>query len=152
MPIHFQFVLGQPAAEELGVIRCIKLLLILLLWTEVVLLVLQGWCVQSSDPRTLGINSVPKEVIPGQVNFPDVIKNHKISAKKKKRSSTCIFQTTSSLCALSGCPANSFNKLLWWPAVNKICSSFLHHFVRSLAKYTTNVRENSFWSGATLGI
>lgn len=27
----------------------------------------QGWCVQSTDPRTLGINSSPKEVIPGQV-------------------------------------------------------------------------------------
>lgn len=33
---------------------------------------LQGWCVQSSDPRTLGMNSVPKEVIPGQVNFSNL--------------------------------------------------------------------------------
>lgn len=32
--------------------------------------VLQGWCVKSSDPRTLGIHTVPKEVIPGQVNSP----------------------------------------------------------------------------------
>lgn len=33
------------------------------------LAVLQGWCVKSSDPRTLGMNSVPKEVIPGQVTL-----------------------------------------------------------------------------------
>lgn len=32
--------------------------------------VLQGWCVKSSDPRTLGIHTVPKEVIPGQVISP----------------------------------------------------------------------------------
>lgn len=32
----------------------------------------QGWCVQSSDPRTLGINSSPKEVIPGQVVTPNL--------------------------------------------------------------------------------
>ncbi|KAK7940015.1 hypothetical protein WMY93_003341 [Mugilogobius chulae] len=27
---------------------------------------LNGWCVKSSDPRALGMNNVPKEVIPGQ--------------------------------------------------------------------------------------
>lgn len=32
------------------------------------LCVFQGWCVKSSDPCTLNIHSVPKEVIPGQVN------------------------------------------------------------------------------------
>lgn len=30
--------------------------------------VFQGWCVKSSEPCTLNIHSVPKEVIPGQVN------------------------------------------------------------------------------------
>lgn len=34
---------------------------------------MQGWCVQSSDPRTLGINSSPKEVIPGQVVTPNLV-------------------------------------------------------------------------------
>lgn len=29
----------------------------------------KGWCVKSSDPRALGMNNVPKEVIPGQVNL-----------------------------------------------------------------------------------
>eukprot|EP00066_Takifugu_rubripes_P020818 XP_011610084.1 PREDICTED: low-density lipoprotein receptor-related protein 1B [Takifugu rubripes] len=34
----------------------------------------KGWCVQSSDPRTLGINSSPKEVIPGQpVNYSNPV-------------------------------------------------------------------------------
>lgn len=30
--------------------------------------VFQGWCVKSSEPCTLNIHSIPKEVIPGQVN------------------------------------------------------------------------------------
>lgn len=51
---------------------------------------LQGWCVQSSDPRTLGINSVPKEVIPGQVNFSNLTSCH---PHGKNASSSCIVQT-----------------------------------------------------------
>lgn len=38
-------------------------------WTQTAVVVFQGWCVKSSDPHTLGMNSVPKEVIPGQVNL-----------------------------------------------------------------------------------
>lgn len=53
---------------------------------------LQGWCVQSSDPRTLGMNSVPKEVIPGQVNFSNLTLCSP-SWKKNKASSSCFVQT-----------------------------------------------------------
>ena len=85
---------------ELFSVRCVAL------WTEVVLVVLQGWCVQSSDPRTLGMNSVPKEVIPGQVNFPNFTSclPSKPPRPPTKKSSSCISQ--SSLCtsqARSGC-------------------------------------------------
>lgn len=38
-----------------------------------VLVLLQGWCVKSSDPHTMGMNSVPKEVIPGQVSVTHFI-------------------------------------------------------------------------------
>lgn len=46
-----------------------------------VLVFLQGWCVKSSDPHTLGMNSVPKEVIPGQVSVTHFI----FTLKKKKK-------------------------------------------------------------------
>ena len=39
-----------------------------LVLSHATLVLLQGWCVKSSDPRALGIHTVPKEVIPGQVN------------------------------------------------------------------------------------
>lgn len=61
-------VIDRRTAALLWLLKCF--VAVLLVWLEVVAgLLLQGWCVQSSDPRTLGMNSVPKEVIPGQVNF-----------------------------------------------------------------------------------
>lgn len=59
---------------------------VLLYLYGMLLVLLQGWCVKSSDPHTLGMNSVPKEVIPGQVSVTHFI----FYSEEEEKKSICI--------------------------------------------------------------
>lgn len=109
-----------------------------------VLALLQGWCVKSSDPRALGINSVPKEVIPGQVNSTNITicspVSHPIGVACK---GPCHTSSSHVTCTTCNCKVNQGNidghqttVTLLWDLDGCVC---LHGFMCYLASCMLSV-------------